>query len=157
LTFELQIGRLCIEHVAMQQQFSKTFLPLPARIVGSVFGLAFCGIGLTVLGFLWLTPFDAFGSPPLVFRFFGSFIAIMFVVTGGTLAYNMLTGKLEAMGAPAIPAASQQPSMTDPSSNTYTCPHCGAPVGSRIDVSPLGDVKCPFCHAWFNIHNARVS
>ena len=28
----------------------------PGRFIGAVFGLGFLGIGLTVLGFLWLTP-----------------------------------------------------------------------------------------------------
>ena len=39
-----------------------------SRIVFGVFGFAFAGIGITLLGFLWLTPFDAFGSPPLFFE-----------------------------------------------------------------------------------------
>ena len=45
-------------------------------------GIVPLGIGLTVLGFLWLTPFNEFGSPPLFFRVFGSFIALAFVLTG---------------------------------------------------------------------------
>ncbi len=40
------------------------------------------GIGMTVLIFLWSAPFGEFGSPPLFFRVFGSFIALAFVLTG---------------------------------------------------------------------------
>jgi len=34
----------------------------------------------------------------------------------------------------------------------YVCPGCCAPLGKRADVSPQGDVKCPHCGRWFNIH-----
>ena len=58
-------------------------LPISSRLSGSAsskrryIGFAFAGIGLTVLAFLWFGD-DGFGGPPLVFKVFGSFIAIVF-------------------------------------------------------------------------------
>ena len=121
-----------------------------ARFVFGVFGFIFGGIGLTVLIFLWGTPFDEFGSPPLVFRIFGSFIAIGFVAFGGTMAFAALRGP--SFMAPLVSSKDG----ADPPSGTpgkYRCPNCGAPLGEGADVSPMGDVKCPFCKSWFNIHS----
>jgi uncharacterized Zn finger protein (UPF0148 family) len=44
-----------------------------------------------------------------------------------------------------------------PGAGTYVCPHCAAPLQGKVDVSPSGDVKCPFCNSWFNVHNAAPS
>ena len=128
-----------------------------SRIVFGVFGFAFAGIGITMLGFLWLTPFDQFGSPPLFFRIFGSFIALCFVAMGGTTFVGAILGsrqqrpvagfdkfnetKMEA-DAPAAPLLPLN----------YCCSNCGAKLTKQSEVSPLGDVKCTFCHQWFNIH-----
>jgi hypothetical protein len=129
-----------------------------ARLIGGVFGFAFGGIGLTVLGFLWLTPFNQFDSPPLFFRLFGSFIALVFVVVGGTAFFGAISGRgLMAPGATlpqprSQPAPRPAPTLDNSIPAGYACPHCGAPLTQQADVSPLGDVKCPFCHTWFNIH-----
>lgn len=32
------------------------------------------------------------------------------------------------------------------------CPSCGAPVKDGGDVSPSGDIRCPHCSRWYNIH-----
>jgi hypothetical protein len=142
------------------------------RFIGFIFCLAFFGIGLTVLGFLWLTPFDEFGSPPLFFRIFGSFIAIVFVAVGGAGAWGAIFGKGNPLDPnpdsrlnrarfirQTIPAAESAPLASPALSipDGYLCPHCGAPLQSNTEISPLGDVKCPFCHAWFNIHQTRIS
>ena len=129
-----------------------------ARFIGGVFGFAFAGIGITVLGFLWLTPGDSFGSPPLIFRIFGSFIAICFVAVGGTTLVGSVTGKLHrptelmemAKGLEEVVGEST----TAPTASllNYSCSKCGAQLGVQSEVSPLGDVKCSFCHQWFNIH-----
>ena len=130
-----------------------------SRIVFGVFGFAFAGIGITVLGFLWLTPFNQFGSPPLFFRIFGSFIALCFVAMGGTTFVAAIRGnrlqrpgtdfdkfnQTELEGSPSAPAAPLSPL-------NYCCANCGAKLMNQADVSPLGDVKCSFCHQWFNIH-----
>ncbi len=121
----------------------------PARFIFGIFGFAFFGIGLTVLGFLWLTPFDRFDSPPIFFRIAGSFIAICFVGFGGTMAWSAISGKLTP-AMPDVVALSNQSKGSAPGS--YICPHCGAPLQTRADVSPSGDVKCTFCNAWFNVH-----
>ena len=125
-----------------------------ARFLGIVFGVAFAGIGLTVLGFMWFTPRHEFGAPPLFFRVFASFIAVPFVAIGGTLAYKSITGKslqsrLQRV-APLQGARSPQPPTS--TGATYRCPRCGAPLGKEADVSPSGDVKCTFCDTWFNVH-----
>ena len=46
-----------------------------------------------------------------------------------------------------------EPPKTPPAAGpgNYVCPHCGGKL-TRVDVSPLGDVKCEFCGAWFNVH-----
>ena len=107
------------------------------------------GIGLTVLGFLWLTPFDEFGSPPLVFRIFGSFIALAFVLFGG----GMIAASFRAQGL-RPPGLDLGSSLEPPQTGSvgYQCSHCGAPLGDQADVSPHGDVKCAHCGRWFNIH-----
>lgn len=128
-------------------------VPGVARFIGGAFGFAFAGIGLTVLGFLWGTPFDEFGSPPLVFRLFGSFIAVVFVVFGGGMLYSVVTGRGLMRGRPQGPAqAGAPPAPSAASAGGYDCPNCGAPLGKGADVSPMGDVKCTFCNTWFNVH-----
>jgi hypothetical protein len=118
------------------------------RVMGTVVGLAFAGIGLTVLVFMWAAPFDEFGSPPLFFRIFASFIAVMFVAVGGIGARASLRYR-----APSLPqAGAAAPSSATKPVAGYVCPHCGAPLGDRVEVSPSGDVKCGFCGRWFNIH-----
>jgi DNA-directed RNA polymerase subunit RPC12/RpoP len=141
----------------MQSNFPHPAASGMPRFIGGVFGVAFCGIGLTVLGFLWLSPFGQWDSLPLVFRIFGSFIAIVFVAVGGGTAWGSIFGKKSAMISPGdlleslsakVPAAAASTPVTD----SYICPRCGAPLQGKADVSPSGDVKCPFCNAWFNIH-----
>jgi hypothetical protein len=129
--------------------------PSAGRFIGGVFGFAFAGIGLTVLVFLWAAPFGEFESPPIVFRLFGSFIALVFVAVGGTVLVGSIKGRT-AMDAVA-PRVSFAPTTTAATPSTgYNCPHCGAPLPEKADVSPLGDAKCPFCHTWFNIHQKTV-
>ncbi len=132
----------------------------PPRFVAAVFGFVFLGIGLTVIGFLWSQPFGEFGSPPLIFRIFGSFIAVAFVAMGGGTAYAALTGKPNPMG-PGRRAARMMRDMQSelpqspsgpPTVGSYSCDSCGAPLDSGADVSPHGDVKCDHCERWFNIH-----
>jgi Sec-independent protein translocase protein TatA len=55
-------------------------------------GIVPLGIGLTVIVFLWTA--SGFGAPPLIFRVFGSFVALGFVITGGAILFgtSMLSG-----------------------------------------------------------------
>jgi len=121
-------------------------------------GIVPLGIGITVLVFLWGTPFDQFGSPPLFFRVFGSFIALAFVLIGGGIVFgNMTTAHRRVIDQLADAARRQQEhdrneETTSDSRKQYACPRCGAPLSDRADVSPHGDVKCTYCGSWFNVH-----
>ena len=114
----------------------------------------FAGIGLTGRAFLWASPFDEFGSPPLFFRVFASFIAIAFVAAGGGALYTSLRGSNPGTVTPAIPLEPDAVRASQPAASAggYNCPNCGAPLGSNADVSPSGDARCSFCKSWFNIH-----
>jgi DNA-directed RNA polymerase subunit RPC12/RpoP len=122
----------------------------PGRFIGAVFGFVFLGIGVTVIGFLWSAPSGEFGSPPLVFRIFGSFIALAFVAMGGGIAYAAIFGKM-----PNQSHGDQRLSNADSESISrggYSCDNCGAGLDSSAEVSPRGDVKCAHCGRWFNVH-----
>lgn len=124
--------------------------PLATRFLTGVFGLVFLGIGLTVLGFLWFGG-DAFGGPPLVFRLFGSFVAIAFVAMGRAMASSGLFGG-RMMRTPTDPGGRPSANTAAAPVTGYSCPHCGAAPGDKADISPMGDCKCAFCGRWFNIH-----
>ena len=137
-------------------------VPPAGRFIGGVFGFVFFGIGMTVLISLWAASFDGFGSPPLVFRIFGSFIAIAFVAMGGTICFGSITGRgmgnrsMDELEKDVQPGwenvADDDPSSGAASGGNYACPKCGAPLDDGSDVSPHGDAKCGYCNAWFNIH-----
>jgi DNA-directed RNA polymerase subunit RPC12/RpoP len=117
---------------------------LPSRFLGVIFGLVFAGIGLSVIGMLWTQ--RGFGEPPVFAKIFGSLVAVPFVAVGATLVFSVIRGRapgssLESAGAEQGAAAAG-----------YACPGCGARLGDAADVSPKGDVKCPYCRQWFNIH-----
>jgi hypothetical protein len=130
------------------------------RFIATVFGLAFLGIGLSVIGFLWFGN-DGFHEPPLFFKLFGSLIASVFVAIGGAAAYSAIFGggllaqrtdhttPKQSDGSPATETLPQT------SIGAYTCPSCGAGLARDADVSPMGDVKCPFCGRWFNVHGKQ--
>ncbi len=119
--------------------------PLALRL----FGVVPLGIGVTVLGFLWSQPFGEFGSPPLFFRIFGSFVALGFVLFGINWVRGTDRLKQRRLGesGSAVPTAPGE---------GYVCPSCAAPLAADADVSPLGDVKCPHCGRWFNIHGKQA-
>jgi hypothetical protein len=119
-------------------------------------GIVPLGIGLTVIGFLWGTPFNSFHSPPLFFRIFGSFIALAFVMVGGAILFGKHSPRqhLDQLGRspdPRPPGDQPRPSVP---AGGYTCSNCSAPLGKGADVSPHGDVKCAHCGKWFNVHHA---
>jgi hypothetical protein len=165
----------CPKEIHTMPRIPQTPIGSASRLLFGVFGLVFLGIGLTVLGFLWGSPFDEFDSPPLFFRIFGSFIAVAFVAMGGTIAYSAIRGGgmlggtmpggLMSSGlmseANAMIAAAQQRAQAVAENATpresslgYACPSCGAALGEKVDVSPMGDVKCAFCGRWFNVHKS---
>src|SRR5262245_44561906 len=115
--------------------------PIFMLIFISMFGF----IGLAVLIFLWAQPFNQFDSPPLFFRIFGSFIAIAFMAVG----FGLPIGALKARRL--INDSAPQDGEEAPPAKGYKCPNCGAGLGNQ-EVSPSGDVKCTYCHKWWNIH-----
>lgn len=129
---------------------------LGARIVGGVFGVAFGGIGLAVLGFMWGflggDAFGGFGGPPLFFRIFASLIALPFVAIGGAALIAAITGKAIASTTAGIAQGIATRSSASPAAACYECPQCGSPLADRSDVSPHGDAKCGHCGSWFNVH-----
>lgn len=118
------------------------------RAFGALMGVVPLGIGLTVIIFLWsATGWDA---PPLLFKIFGSFIALAFIVVGSTLVLAaFLRWPDPASLTSGISADVPQPL------GGYTCARCGAPLAADADVSPLGDVKCTSCGGWLNIHGRQ--
>ena len=118
--------------------------PTPVRVLFIVFGCIFGGIGIAVLVYMWTA--SGWGAPPMFFRVVASFIAVAFVAFGATMVYSFVRARRMA---PTSPLETGAPQTT---SAGYTCRHCGATLGKDAEVSPLGDVKCPFCGRWFNIH-----
>ncbi len=131
-----------------------------AKFIGGTVGLIFAGIGVTVLIFLWAAPINEFGSPPVFFRIFGSFIAAAFVAIGGGSAFAIIVGGSAAQKLVKRSVNAAYESATDEENSetiqaspaNYKCPQCGAPIESGSDVSPHGDARCGFCDSWFNIH-----
>ena len=127
------------------------------KFIGGAMGLIFAGIGVTVLVFLWGMPFGEFGSPPVFFRIFGSFIALAFVVIGGSMPLAVFVGTSAVnkfMNNTIDQNESLDEEITGNIQTSYTCQRCGAPLGNDAEVSPHGDVKCAYCSVWFNIHSS---
>jgi hypothetical protein len=133
-------------------------------ILGVIFGLVFFGIGISVMVFVWTA--SGFGAPPLFFRIVATLIAIPFVAVGGLSAYSsilVLMGNLAAaeqianlLQKPGHANTQDNPSAGSGSRASYVCPSCGAPLSQGADVSPHGDVKCPHCARWFNVHKSEA-
>lgn len=131
-----------------------------ARLIG----LVPLGIGLTLLAFLWLQPFDGFGSPPMIFRLMGSFVALFFILQGSALVSGALgkPGDLKGFAKQLRElqqesGAGEQGPENPPTVQArvgYQCTSCAAPLASDAEVSPHGDVKCAHCGKWFNIHKS---
>jgi len=125
-------------------------------------------IGLTVLTFAWSNEFDGgFGSIPVFFRLFVSFIALFFILIGGAIVFgrhqsvhsrlidhalDMQKQLQEGIQARGLTPPAEQRGAPQMSSDGYVCPSCNAPIGTNADVSPHGDVKCTHCGRWFNVH-----
>jgi hypothetical protein len=112
--------------------------PLFMLVFFSIFGF----IGVTLLVFLWSSG-DGFGSPPLVFKVFGGFIAFGFMAMGFGVPLASIKKGRDLRENP-------EPDK-DPIAGAYHCPNCAANVRDA-NVSPSGDVKCPYCKGWWNIH-----
>jgi hypothetical protein len=129
--------------------------PVSARIASGVIGVAFGGIGLVVLAFMWgLLGDDDFARPPLFFRLFASLIALPFVAVGGAALFAAITGNTSGGGKGALieGTATQARGTLPDTSGSFQCPHCSSPLADRAEVSPHGDAKCGHCGSWFNVH-----
>lgn len=124
-------------------------------------GVVPLGVGLTLVAFLWGQPFDGFGSPPMFFRVFGSFVALFFILQGAALLSGTVGGpgqmkrlaqQLRAMQQELKSELGEDPPGAGPANVGYQCSACGAPLAKDADVSPHGDAKCGHCGKWFNIH-----
>lgn len=127
---------------------------LPARIFGACFG----GIGLTVIAFLWGSSWNDVHSPPLVFRVFGTFVAIPFVVVGATAIFGKVPNVAERAAAlrkqlKEAGLDTPETARTAPPPGKLKCPNCGSSP-SQAEVSPHGDVKCDHCSRWYNVHTS---
>ncbi len=102
-----------------------------------------------------------FGGIPTFFKLFASLIASAFILTGIGGLTRMVKGQPASrfgrrgqhehvLGTPK----SKPISDTDGGNSGYTCGNCGAALQEGADVSPSGDVKCSYCHTWFNIHQS---
>ena len=118
--------------------------PLFILLFFSIFGF----IGIAMIAFLWGSG-DGFGSPPLFFKVFGTFIALGFVLMGFGAPLSALRRVREM--EELISSIPQPPPASPPVPESLQCPSCGANVGNA-EVSPSGDVKCSYCHGWWNIH-----
>lgn len=109
--------------------------PIFVLLFLSIFGF----IGITILVFLWTA--KGFGAPPLIFKLFGSFIALAFICMG----FGMPIAALRASKNGDDFEAHDDAAPTTPSA--YRCPNCGAgaPDGG---VSSCGDIKCEYCRTW---------
>jgi hypothetical protein len=117
--------------------------PLFILLFFSIFGF----IGIAIIAFLWGSG-NGSGGLPLFFKVFGSFIGLGFMAMGfgvplsavrrGKEMDELIARGLQPEPPPAVP-------------ETLKCPSCGANVGTA-EVSPSGDVKCTYCHGWWNIH-----
>lgn len=133
------------------------------RVLVGAFGVCFGGVGVAVIAFMWGMSSGGFGSPPLFFRVVASLIAVPFVAFGATALNAAVTGRASSsLTAKARERAqrmlhqAEHAGIRDSQSGvrgSYACPHCAAPLGDGADVSPSGDVKCPYCRSWFNVHH----
>lgn len=110
------------------------------NIFGRAVTVVFGAIGVTVIYALWTA--EGMDEPPLFFKIFGSLIASLFVLIGigGILGKGMKPAAGDPDGTSATSGATN-----------LQCRSCGAPVAEGAEVSPSGDVKCPYCKAWFNV------
>ena len=112
--------------------------PLFLLLFFSIFGF----IGVAVLFFLWFGG-DGFGSPPLFFRVFGSFIALGFMAMGFGVPFGAIKKAKSLAHGEGTDGSAE--------GGGYQCPNCGANL-KDAEVSPSGDVKCSYCDGWWNIH-----
>ncbi len=101
-------------------------------IVGVVSGIAFFGIGLAVLFFMWSGD-GGFHDPPIFFKIFASLIALPFVAVGATIAvgsFKVLTAgeNIASTINQLKDAATDEMPQAKSGRAAYVCPRCGSPL-----------------------------
>ncbi|MDA3962676.1 MAG: hypothetical protein PF961_17970 [Planctomycetota bacterium] len=142
----------------MQHRRALAAVQIFGIFIASIFGL----IGLTMLVTLW--GISGFGSPPLIFKLFGSFICLAFIGVSAFIAIGALRGPVllrraqqanrsaaQTQGTPAHRSPAGTAASAPASNDCLGCPNCGAAVTSDDEISPSGDVKCRHCTSWFNV------
>jgi hypothetical protein len=129
-----------------------------AHVIAGAFGLVFASMGGTLAYAVWFT--DHFDDAPFFIKVPFTAVGLFFFTIGALMLINALRGggifgAAESITDQAIDQlkarAAQSPEGVRFAPGSYVCPHCGGKL-TRAEVSPLGDVKCEFCGAWFNIH-----
>jgi hypothetical protein len=129
-------------------------VPAGARVLLGVFGCVFAGAGICMLALIWGEDSDFVPTPA---RLFGSLICVAFLAFGGFMATNAIFGgKLMSPRLDLPEALTDSAAISSAPVSGYHCPHCGAALGEKADVSPMGDVKCSFCGRWFNVHGKNA-
>lgn len=118
--------------------------PLFMLLFFSIFGF----IGVAVLVFLWGSG-SGFHSPPLFAKVFGSFIALGFMAMGFGVPLSVIKKAKELAKNGGLDP--NGPGRVNGPGSGYGCPNCGGNVKDG-EVSPSGDLKCPYCNSWWNIH-----
>lgn len=115
-----------------------------AGLYGMVFSVFFIGIAVFITG--------------------GSVLCLPFVIPGvlvfGASAYGFVQAirgrpnELESVSTcirrPTATDVAHRPEAGHPPER-LSCPRCAAPLRDDVEISPSGDVKCPFCRSWFNV------
>lgn len=129
-------------------------------------GIVPLGIGLIFLFGIWSSD-SPFAFTPAFFKLLMSFVAVMFVLTGGGILFAGLNpeNRLKSMvsslkeierelGQGRTDRGTIDRDDSREQMGGYQCSNCGATLSDSADVSPHGDVKCEHCGRWFNIHRA---
>ena len=135
----------------MNDRLPEIKTPAPFRVLMGIFGLVFGGAGVCMLGLIWGSESD---FVPMFAKLFGSLLACAFVAFGGFMVFSAFASDKLAAPSISMPTSNDPRSPLPPvaSAGSYVCPNCGAALGEKADVSPMGDVKCAHCGRWFNVH-----
>jgi len=137
---------------------SRSQLPIAARVL-----CAGGGVVAATFGVFYLTAIEQAGLPHIppsvrmVFTVMGGFA----ILVGVLLVLSALSGRIIILprgrhdrdaGGPGDPrVSSSSRTISHVASGRISCTHCAAPLHDDTEISPSGDVKCPFCRSWFNV------
>ncbi len=120
------------------------------KIFAIVFMLPFVAVPLFMMAMLWGE--SGFGGPPLFMKLAGTCICLA-VMSGGLFGmYSIVTGKANRFKLNRQTGSFNHGPTAHRERGDYSCPHCGAAISTEAEISPSGDVKCPYCKSWFNVN-----